>query len=82
MNGKQKLMAVGIRCAEPRDILYPLNLALTSPTSGGSSVGIVRLRTKATEFVLFFLVVLILLFVTYSTTLRDATTIFSSYFSS
>jgi hypothetical protein len=23
---------------------------LTSPTSGGSSVGIVRLRTKATEF--------------------------------
>jgi hypothetical protein len=25
-------------------------LALTSPTSGGRSVGIVRLRTKATEF--------------------------------
>jgi hypothetical protein len=30
----------------PRDILYPQKLALTSPTSGGRSVGIVRLRTK------------------------------------
>jgi hypothetical protein len=28
----------------------PQKLALTSPTSGGRSVGIVRLRTKATEF--------------------------------
>jgi hypothetical protein len=26
----------------PRDTLYPLNWALTSPTSGGRSVGIVR----------------------------------------
>jgi hypothetical protein len=33
----------------PRDILYPQKLALTSPTSGGLSVGIIRLRTKATE---------------------------------
>jgi hypothetical protein len=30
--------------------LYPQRLALTSPTSGGRSVGIVRVRTKATEF--------------------------------
>jgi hypothetical protein len=30
----------------PRDTLYPQTLALTSPTSGGRSVGIVRLRTK------------------------------------
>jgi hypothetical protein len=29
-------------------------LALTSPTSGGRSVGIVRLLTKATEFVCLF----------------------------
>jgi hypothetical protein len=29
----------------PCDILYPLKLALTSPTSGRRSVGIVRLRT-------------------------------------
>jgi hypothetical protein len=34
----------------PRDILYPQKLALTSPTSGGRSVGIVRLRTKSTQF--------------------------------
>jgi hypothetical protein len=34
-----------------RDILYPQKLSLTSPTSGGRSVGIARLRIKATEFV-------------------------------
>jgi hypothetical protein len=34
----------------PRDTLYPQKLALTSPTSGGRSVGIVRSRTKATEY--------------------------------
>jgi len=32
--------------------LYPQKLALTSPTGGGRSVGIVRSRTKATEFLL------------------------------
>jgi hypothetical protein len=36
----------------PRDTLYPQKLALTSPTCGGRSVGIVRLRNKATEFFL------------------------------
>jgi hypothetical protein len=30
----------------PRDTLYPQKLALNSPTSGGRSIGIVRLRTK------------------------------------
>jgi hypothetical protein len=30
----------------PRDTLYPQKLALTSPTSGSRSVGIVRLRIK------------------------------------
>jgi hypothetical protein len=34
----------------PRDILYPQKLALTSPTSSGCSVGVIRSRTKATEF--------------------------------
>jgi HrpA-like RNA helicase len=33
----------------PRGTLYPQKLALTSPTSGGHSVGIVRLQSKATE---------------------------------
>jgi hypothetical protein len=35
----------------PRGTLYPLRLILTSPTSGGRSVGIVRLRAKAMDFV-------------------------------
>jgi hypothetical protein len=35
----------------PRDTLYQLKLALTSPTSGGRSIAIVRLLSKATEFV-------------------------------
>jgi hypothetical protein len=34
----------------PRGTLYPQNVALTSPTSGGRSVGIVRSRTQPTEF--------------------------------
>jgi hypothetical protein len=39
----------------PRNTLYPQRLALTSPTSGGRSVGIVRLRTTATEIIITFL---------------------------
>jgi hypothetical protein len=34
----------------PRGSLYPQNLALTSPSSGGCSIGIVRSWTQATEF--------------------------------
>jgi hypothetical protein len=41
---------VGIRCADHVTLLYPQKLALTSPTGGGRSVGIVRSRTQATEF--------------------------------
>ena len=40
---------MGTRCADHVTPLYPQKLALTSPT-GGRSVGIVRSRTKATEF--------------------------------
>jgi len=47
---KQRLTAVGTRCADHVTPVYPQKLALTSPTSGGRSVGIVRVRTKATEF--------------------------------
>jgi hypothetical protein len=39
------------RC--PRGTLYPHKLALTSPTSGDRSIGIIRSRTKATVFSLF-----------------------------
>ena len=41
------------RCADHVTPLYPQKLALTSPTGGGRSVGIVRVRTKATEFSFF-----------------------------
>ena len=41
---------MGIRCADHVTPLYQLKLALTSPTGGGRSVGIVRSRTKTTEF--------------------------------
>jgi hypothetical protein len=34
----------------PRGTLYPQKLAITSPTSGGRSVGIVRSRTQTMEF--------------------------------
>jgi hypothetical protein len=37
----------------PRCTLYPQKLALTSTTSGGCSVGIVRSETQAMEFFLF-----------------------------
>jgi hypothetical protein len=37
----------------PRGTLYPQKLAITSPTSGGRSVGIVRLRTQTMEFICF-----------------------------
>ena len=47
---KQRLTAEGTRCADHVTPLYPRKLALTSPTGGGRSVGIVRVRTKATEF--------------------------------
>ena len=45
---------MGTRCADHMTPLYPQKLALTSPTGGGRSVGIVRSRTKATEFSLVF----------------------------
>ena len=47
---KQRLTAVGTHCADHVTPLNPQKLALISPTGGGRSVGIVRSRTKATEF--------------------------------
>jgi hypothetical protein len=38
----------------PRGTLYPQKLALTSPTSGGLSVGIIRSPTQTTVFGLFY----------------------------
>jgi hypothetical protein len=47
---KTENTAVEIRCADHATPSIPKNFALSSPTSGGRSVGIVRSRTKATEF--------------------------------
>jgi hypothetical protein len=44
-----------IRRADYATPLYPQKLAITSPTSGGRSVGIFRMRTKATELLLLLL---------------------------
>jgi hypothetical protein len=47
---------VEIRHADHVAPLYPQKLPLTSPTSGGRSVGIVRSRTQGTEFNFFSLI--------------------------
>jgi hypothetical protein len=39
----------------PRGTLYPQKLAVTSPTSGGRSVGIVHLRTQTMEFFMYYI---------------------------
>jgi hypothetical protein len=43
---KTELTTGGIRCADHATPSIGKKLALTSPTSGGRSAGIVRLRTK------------------------------------
>ena len=50
---------MGICCADHVTHLYPQKLALASPIGGGRSVGIVRSRTKATEFFLCSLIFLL-----------------------
>jgi hypothetical protein len=47
---KTEITPVGIRRADDTTPLYLQKLALTSPTSCGRSVGIVRLLTQAKEF--------------------------------
>jgi hypothetical protein len=47
-----------MRRADYATPLHPQKLALTSPTIGGHSVGIVRSRTKATELLLLLLLLL------------------------
>ena len=50
---------MGTRCVDHVTPLYPQKLALISPTGGGHSVGIVRSRTKATEFSLVYIYIYI-----------------------
>jgi hypothetical protein len=51
---KSKINGRGDPLRWPCNTLYLQKLALTSPTGGGRSVGIVCLRTKVTEFSLLF----------------------------
>jgi hypothetical protein len=48
---KPRLLPQGIRRTDHATPLYQQELALTSPTSGSRSVGIVRSGTKATKLV-------------------------------
>jgi hypothetical protein len=61
----------------PRDTVYSQKLALTSPTSCGRSVSIVRSRTKATELllVIIYLNAWLKNLITYSVTLVSKRTI-------
>jgi hypothetical protein len=49
-----KNTTIGTRFADHAALSNPQKLALTSPTSGDYSVGIVRSRTQATEFSFLF----------------------------
>jgi hypothetical protein len=42
----------------PSGTLFPQNLALTWPTSGGRSVGIVPSQTHATEFLIIIIIII------------------------
>jgi hypothetical protein len=44
----------------PHDTLYPPKLAITSMTTGGRSVGVVRSRTQATELLLLHMAIWVL----------------------
>jgi hypothetical protein len=54
---ENRIMAIGIHHADHMAPFYPQKLALTSPTSSGRSVGIVRSWTQATEFSLILVLV-------------------------
>jgi hypothetical protein len=59
---KTELTTGGIRCADHATPSIRKMLALTSPTSGGRSVGVVRLRTKGHGVFSFsYLIIVILL---------------------
>ena len=63
---KQRLTAVGTRCADHVTPLYPQKLALTSPTGGGRSVGKVSVRTKATQlYTIYVPIILAIVIITY-----------------
>jgi hypothetical protein len=56
----------------PRGTIYPQELALTSPTSGGRSIGIVHSPTKATELLLRIILLLLLLNISWKNCYQSA----------
>jgi hypothetical protein len=52
---KTEIMAEGIRCADHATLLYPLKLALTSPTNGGRSDGTVQSGLKPRSYLITYL---------------------------
>jgi hypothetical protein len=55
LRSRKEITAVGMRRAHHATPFYPQTLALTWPTSGGRSVGIVRPWAKTTELLLILL---------------------------
>jgi hypothetical protein len=59
-------MAVGIRHADRVAPSIRKKLAITSPTSGGRSVGTVRSRTQTMEFSFFYNILLLMFYTLWS----------------
>jgi hypothetical protein len=57
-----EMMAMGICRADYATSLYQQKLALTSPTSGGRWVGMVRSRTKATQLYVVISVIISIMY--------------------
>jgi hypothetical protein len=47
------ILQIWLNSTDLSNFIFTCHLLRTSPTSGGRSVGIVRLRTKATEFIFY-----------------------------
>jgi hypothetical protein len=60
---KPENTAVRIRHTDHATLFMHKKLALTSPRSGGRSVGIVRLRTKAMELLVFIIIIIIIIII-------------------
>jgi hypothetical protein len=57
---ERQITAVGIHPTDSATPLYPRELALTSPTNGGRSVGTVRWRTKTKDLSLVLIIIIII----------------------
>jgi hypothetical protein len=60
---KTEITDVGIRRAYHATPIYPLKLALTSPTSSVRSVGIVRSLTKSMDVIIIIITIIIIIII-------------------